>query len=159
MVSQPKQSLLRHSKKNILSQKKAFLIFTKVIVSLHSPRPVNATIDFKVPLLTYKAWHRLTPHYIADLLTPSAQPYYSLAGCERPRLSPPFNGNRWGQSLHLPGPSPLRQASCKCQKRTPSWYSSADPRAICSVSSFTLNPTCPLLFLPQSDHGLKFVCF
>lgn len=55
---------------NVLFKMKAFLIFTKVILSALAPT-VNASIDFKVPLLTYKAWHCLTPHYIADLLTPS----------------------------------------------------------------------------------------
>lgn len=41
---------------------------------------VNATIDFKVPLLTHKVWLCLAPHYIADLLTTSVWPRRRDAG-------------------------------------------------------------------------------
>lgn len=125
--------------------RKTFLILTKVVLSLHSSHNYwfqSATSNSQGMTLPGTSLYRRFTYYLG---------LASLAGCGPPRLSPPLNGDRWGQNLHLRGLGPLRHASCKCQKHTLSWYSSADPGAICSLTSVTLNSTWTFLSFFGND--------
>ena len=53
----------------ILTRTKKCDHITPVLASLHW-LPVKARADFKLLLLTYKAFHRLAPTYLSDLVLP-----------------------------------------------------------------------------------------
>ena len=102
-----------------------FCHITPALQQLHW-LPVKKWIQLKMPLLTFKAIHGLSPPYISELITVKPKSTYGLHSNNSTLLLPPTQ-----KMLPTPGPRFFAAAALALWNKLP-----ADVRTVASLNSF-----------------------